>query len=59
MITYILIIALSTSLNHHSGTGAISQEFNSEKTCLAAGEALVAMAVKRESNILTWGCFKK
>ena len=62
MIAYILIIALSTSQFHGSqsaGSAAITQEFNSEKTCLDAGKAIVKQAAQRGNFTLTWGCFKK
>lgn len=58
--TFILIIFMSTSASAQSGTGAISQEFSSNATCLAAGQVLVQEAVKGNKwpNIV-WGCFPK
>lgn len=59
MITYILIMFISTSSSTQSGAAAISTEFSSNETCIAAGRAISDQAHKRGNNILTWGCFKK
>lgn len=59
MQTFILIMFLATSSDYKSGTGGISQEFNTKETCEIAGKALVDQAQKRNNFVLTYGCFKK
>lgn len=57
--TYVLIIFMATSGGVGVGNSAISQEFNTEGRCLAAGFALVKNTQERGNHILTWGCFPK
>ncbi len=59
MAAWILIMFMSTDPSTQSGVGAISAEFNSEKSCLLAGQALAKQARQRRAHINSWGCFQK
>lgn len=59
MNTFILIMVMATSNYHNSGAAAISQEFNTEVACKAAGQSLAINVHKRHAHVISWGCYPK
>lgn len=57
MYSFILIIVFVSG--SYGIPTTLTQEFNTEKSCMAAGTSIVERSVEKNVSVRAWGCYSK